>query len=72
MLSYSRTQGLFAGIDLSGGMLKPDTNALNRAYGPTTRARDIIAGTSAAKAPAAARAFLSALARDVRATSARK
>jgi lipid-binding SYLF domain-containing protein len=72
MLSYSRTQGLFAGIDLSGGMLKPDQNALNRVYGPTTRARDIIAGTSAAKAPAAARAFLSALARDVRATTARK
>src|ERR1700712_5497922 len=64
MLSYSRTQGLFAGIDLSGGMLRPDKNALNQACGPTTRARDIIAATSAAKAPAAARAFLSALARD--------
>jgi lipid-binding SYLF domain-containing protein len=71
MLSYSRTQGVFAGIDLSGGMLRPDKNALKRAYGPTPSARDIIGG-SAATAPAAARAFLSALARDVRATTARK
>jgi len=69
MLSYSRTHGLFAGIDLSGGMLRPDKNALKRAYGPTASARDIIA-TSAAKAPAAARPFLSALAREVRATTA--
>jgi len=72
MLSYSRTQGLFAGIDLSGGMLRPDKNALERAYGPTASARDIIASTSATKAPAAARAFLSALSRDVRPTTARR
>jgi len=72
MLSYSRTQGLFAGIDLSGGMLKPDNNADKRAYGPTANARDIITGTSATKAPAAAEAFLSALARDVRSTTAQR
>jgi len=71
MLSYSRTQGLFAGIDLSGGTLKPDQDADRRAYGPTASARDIIKGTSATKAPPAARAFLSALARDVRASIAR-
>ena len=72
MLSYSRTQGLFAGIDLSGGVLKPDNNADQRAYGPTASAREILTGTSATKAPAAARAFLSALARDVRATTAHR
>ena len=72
MLSYSRTQGLFAGIDLSGGTLKPDKNAIKRAYGPTASAQDLIAGTVATKAPAAARAFLNALARDVRATTARR
>jgi len=65
MLSYSRTQGVFAGIDLSGGMLRPDKNALARAYGPTASAREIIAGTSATKAPAESRSFLKALARDV-------
>jgi len=72
MLSYSRTQGLFAGIDLSGGVLKPDKNADTRAYGSTASAREIINGTAATKAPAEARAFLSALARDVRATTAQR
>jgi len=72
MLSYSRTQGLFAGIDLSGGMLRPDKNALTRAYGSTASARDIVAGTSATTVPAEARAFLSALSQDVRATTVRK
>jgi lipid-binding SYLF domain-containing protein len=69
MLSYSRTQGVFAGIDLSGGMLKPDKNALVRAYGPTATARQVITGTSGTKAPAAARAFLKALSRDAKATT---
>jgi len=72
MLSYSRTQGLFAGIDLSGGMLRPDKNALTRAYGPTASARTVIAGTSGINAPAAARPFLKALARDVKATTERR
>jgi len=72
MISYSRTQGLFAGIDLSGGVLKPDKDADRRAYGPTASAREIINGTSALKPPAEARAFLSALARDVRATTAQR
>jgi len=72
MLSYSRTQGLFAGIDLSEGMLRPDTNADKRAYGPTASARDIVTGTSATKAPPAARAFLKALARDVPASNAKR
>jgi len=69
MLSYSRTQGLFAGIDLSGGMLRPDKNALARAYGSAVTAREVIAGASGTKAPAAARAFLQALARDAKATT---
>src|SRR5262249_39981774 len=34
MLSYSRSQGVFAGIDLSGGVLRPDTDATKNAYGP--------------------------------------
>jgi lipid-binding SYLF domain-containing protein len=69
MLSYSRTQGLFAGIDLSGGMLRPDKNALARAYGPTVTAREVIAGKSGTRAPAAARAFLKALSREVKTTT---
>ena len=45
MLAYSRSQGLFAGIDLSGGVLQPDTQADARAYGPQVTARDIVEGT---------------------------
>ena len=68
MLSYSRSQGLFAGIDLSGGVLQPDTEADARAYGPDLSARDIVEGTGRVAVPAAAQAFVRALAHDVKAT----
>src|ERR1700674_5287934 len=41
MLAYSRSQGLFAGIDVSGGVLRPDKEADARAYGPNVKAREI-------------------------------
>jgi lipid-binding SYLF domain-containing protein len=72
MLSYSRSQGLFAGIDLSGGVLQPDTEADADAYGPGVTARDIVDGGRKIAMPAAARSFVSALARNVQATSGRK
>src|SRR5215510_13169906 len=60
ILSYSRAQGLFAGIDLTGGVLKPD-NAENREfYGRNTNARDILRDHKVT-APAAAKEFLAAL-----------
>jgi lipid-binding SYLF domain-containing protein len=71
MLSYSRSQGLFAGIDLSGGVLKPDKEADARAYGQAVDARDVLEGKRVV-APAAARAFTSALTQDVRATTGQK
>jgi SH3 domain-containing YSC84-like protein 1 len=72
MLSYSRSQGLFAGIDLSGGVLQPDTEADARAYGPDVTARNIVDGGQKIAVPAAARSFVGALSRDVAATSGRK
>ena len=42
MLSYSHTEGLFAGIDLSGGVLHPDKDADARAYGPNVTASDVV------------------------------
>ena len=72
MLSYSRSQGLFAGIDLSGGVLQPDTEADARAYGPAVTARDIVDGGQKIAMPAAARSFVGALSRDVTGTSGRK
>jgi SH3 domain-containing YSC84-like protein 1 len=62
MLAYSRSQGLFAGIDLSGGVLKPDKDANVRAYGSAGgNPRDIVSGTSHVTIPASARSFLAAL-----------
>jgi lipid-binding SYLF domain-containing protein len=72
MLSYSRAQGVFAGIDLSGGVLRPDKEADARAYGPDVSARDVVTGTTHVAALDEARPFLTALRRDVRATTGRK
>jgi SH3 domain-containing YSC84-like protein 1 len=72
MLAYSRSHGVFAGIDLSGGVLRPDKQADARAYGSEVTARQVVEGTAHVTAPAAARAFLDSLKRDVRATTGRK
>jgi len=72
MLSYSRTKGLFAGVDLSGGSLNPDHSKNERAYGPNASARDIALGTTRVKVSAEAQAFINALGRDTRGTSGKK
>jgi lipid-binding SYLF domain-containing protein len=71
LLSYSRSHGVFAGLDLSGGSLRPDTDADARAYGPTIAAHAIVDGSEKVTVPPPARAFLNALARDVQGTSGR-
>jgi|SRR5436190_11489611 len=71
MLSYSRSQGVFAGIDLSGGVLHPDKEALARAYGPSVNARDVVTGTAHVATLEQATPFLRALRQEV-ATSGRK
>ena len=60
ILSYSRSQGLFAGINLSGGVLKADNDAQNRAYGPNVTASDVALGNKRVALDQAS-AFLSAL-----------
>jgi SH3 domain-containing YSC84-like protein 1 len=72
MLSYSRSQGVFAGIDLSGGVLKPDKEADARGYGSSLSARDIVLGPTRVQAPPQAAPFLRALRQEVRATTGRK
>ena len=61
ILSYSRTQGLFAGINLSGGVLKPDSDDNEDAYGKKITPTAILTGSTAA--PAATAPFLKALQR---------
>jgi lipid-binding SYLF domain-containing protein len=68
LLSYSRAQGVFAGIDVSGGMLSPDKNADERVYGSGVSARDVITGSARITAPSEAKTFLKELQHDARVT----
>jgi SH3 domain-containing YSC84-like protein 1 len=61
ILSYSRTRGVFAGIDLSGGVLRPDERADRRFYGQPMVARDLLAGRAPHETPMAANRFIAAL-----------
>ena len=70
ILSYSRAQGLFAGIDLSGGVLKPDNDA-NREVYKDANPRDVLLGGNT-PVPSMARDFVNALGREARATTGRK
>jgi len=44
MLSYSRSQGVFGGVSLSGSTLRPDTDANENLYGEKVTPQEIIAG----------------------------
>jgi SH3 domain-containing YSC84-like protein 1 len=60
ILSYSRAQGLFAGLDLTGGVLKADTSENREFYGRSYSAREILKDHKV-NPPASADEFLSAL-----------
>jgi SH3 domain-containing YSC84-like protein 1 len=60
ILSYSRAQGLFVGIDLAGGVIHPDTDSNKDLYGPALQARDIVLGEHV-HAPTVVRSFVDAL-----------
>jgi len=62
ILSYSRSKGLFAGIDLSGGVLRPDEDANKDAYGPGATPSTILASREIS-APTNAAPFIRALGR---------
>ncbi len=62
VLSHSRTQGLFAGINVSGGVLKSDTDYNADLYGATSPRDVVMNGT--VPAPAATEPFMKALRRD--------
>jgi lipid-binding SYLF domain-containing protein len=44
MLTYSRAQGLFAGISLEGSTLRPDNDANKRIYGKEVEPKDVVRG----------------------------
>src|SRR5437588_7791566 len=68
IVAYSRARGLFAGINLSGGVLKPDEEANADVFGQGAAPRTILASREIS-APPQAQAFLSALAATSAATA---
>ncbi|HZS95138.1 MAG TPA: lipid-binding SYLF domain-containing protein [Terriglobales bacterium] len=60
MLSYSRAQGVFAGVSLAGTSLGPDNDANEKMYGKKVEATQIISG-SAGPAPESAKKLLAVL-----------
>ncbi|HEY3884822.1 MAG TPA: lipid-binding SYLF domain-containing protein, partial [Vicinamibacterales bacterium] len=57
ILTYSRSHGVFAGIDLSGGVLGPDTDANRNLYGDSVTPRAILL-TASVRTPASAEPFM--------------
>jgi len=62
IISYSRAQGLFAGIDISGGVLRPDEDANRNLYGRARTAREIL--SDGAMVPLEAQPLVTALQRQ--------
>jgi lipid-binding SYLF domain-containing protein len=65
ILSYSRTQGLFAGVNLSGGVIKTDEDDNADLYGPNNPARSVVSSSGAVKPPAVTEPFMQALKRTM-------
>jgi lipid-binding SYLF domain-containing protein len=66
VLAYSRATGLFAGVNLSGGVFRPDEDVNHAAYGPTASPGSIL-GSRSISAPTEATPFLDALGGDLHA-----
>jgi len=72
ILAYSRSRGLFAGVNINGGVLRPDADDTRALYGKEVSAADVLK-TASVKAPAETMPFLNALRRhDLAATTGRK
>jgi SH3 domain-containing YSC84-like protein 1 len=63
ILSYSRSQGLFAGVDLTGGVLKPDPDSNEDVYGKGIHTADIVERRTST-VPPQADVFMRALQRE--------
>jgi len=59
ILSYSRAQGLFAGINISGGVLRADSDDNEDVYGKKMTAESVLIGNT--PAPGATQPFMKAL-----------
>ncbi len=64
ILWYSRAQGLFAGVNLTGGVLAPDKDDNRDLYGREVSPKEILVGKTVTT-PAAAQRFMAALKRTI-------
>jgi lipid-binding SYLF domain-containing protein len=62
ILSYSRSKGLFAGLELKGVVIKPDKGDMRDVYGQGVSAKEVLQDRKV-NAPAAVKAFPDTLAR---------
>jgi SH3 domain-containing YSC84-like protein 1 len=63
ILSYSRSKGLFAGLELKGVVIKPDKDDIKEVYGENVTAKDILNGNKPATAPSSVSSFPTTLSR---------
>ncbi|MEP7269943.1 MAG: lipid-binding SYLF domain-containing protein [Acidobacteriota bacterium] len=61
ILSYSRSKGLFAGLELKGVVIRPDKDDMRDVYGPGVTAKEVLKENKVT-APPAVRAFPTKLA----------
>ncbi len=59
ILTYSRSKGVFAGVDLEGAVIEPDEDAMREVYGHMLPASDVLTGKE--KVPASAETFIAAV-----------
>jgi lipid-binding SYLF domain-containing protein len=62
ILSYSRSKGLFAGLELKGVVIKPDKDDMRDVYGEGVTAKEVLKENKVI-APVAVRAFTTTLGR---------
>lgn len=59
ILTYSRSKGVFAGVDLEGAVIAPDEDSMREVYGHEIPARDVLMGK--VKVPKSAQTFIAAV-----------
>jgi lipid-binding SYLF domain-containing protein len=64
ILAYSRTRGLFAGLELGGASVRGDDDSDTALYGKPMASRQVLTGT--VKAPAGAEQFLASIRKNFR------
>ena len=69
VLSYSRTKGLFAGLELSGAGVRPDEDSNIGVYGRNINYRNILSGS--VPAPAGSENFLASVRKNFREAAAK-